>query len=266
MNRGIHTGPSYFFSMTETDITNMLAGRKIALFLDFDGTLTPIREDPAQCTLSEETRELLQWFANSGRHHVTVLSGRTLDDVKWRVGVSNVCYGGNHGLVISGEGMQFVHPGALSAKADIDEAGWMLEKEMERFEGAWVERKNYTLSLHFRMVEESRLPELKSIFYKVAAEFLANGSLTVMQGKKVLELLPDIPWNKGKAVLWILQRLPGEYMPIMVGDDVTDETAFKTLEDIGISIRIARSSNTFARFYLKDYQETSRLLEIIRLT
>ncbi len=265
MKTGTHTGPAYFFGSEGRNIASMLAGRKIALFLDFDGTLTPIREDPAQCILDDEARELLQWFANSSRHQVTVLSGRMLDDVKSRVGVSNICYGGNHGLVISGEGMRFVHPGALLAKPLIDEAGCRLEKEIERFEGAWVERKNYALSLHYRLVNKSTLPLLRKAFYKVAAEFLANSSLTVMKGKKVLELMPDIPWNKGNAVLWILDRLPERYMPVMVGDDVTDETAFKALENEGITIRIARSKSTFAHFYLKNCQGTLRLLKTIRM-
>lgn len=123
-------GPVYFFGSDASDIASVLAGRNIALFLDFDGTLTPIQEDPTQCHLSEEATELLQLIANSDRHHVTVLSGRTLDDVKSRVGVRNICYGGNHGLVISEKGLRFVHPGALRAKPIIEEAARRLEKQI----------------------------------------------------------------------------------------------------------------------------------------
>lgn len=207
----------------------------------------------------------MQSLSNSNRHHVTVLSGRTLVDVKSRVGVPNICYGGNHGLVISGEGLRFVHPGALRAKPIIEEAGRRLEKQIvASFEGAWVERKDFTLSLHYRLVNQSAVPQLKRAFYRVAAEISRDNSLTVMKGKKVLELMPDIAWNKGNAVLWILDRLGDNYLPIFVGDDVTDETAFKALENGGITIRIGRSKNTFACFYLQDYRGTLRLLKTIQ--
>ena len=258
-------GPVYFFGSDASDIASVLAGRKIALFLDFDGTLTPIQENPTQCHLSEEVRELLQSLANSDRHHVTVLSGRTLDDVKSRVGVPNICYGGNHGLVISGKGLQFVHPSALQAKPLIEEAGRRLEKHMAPFERAWVEKKDFTLSLHYRLVNQGRVRQLKMAFYKIAAEISRGSLLKVMKGKKVLELMPAIPWNKGNAVLWILDRLGNHsYTPIFVGDDVTDETAFEALENLGITIRMGRSKKTLVRFYLQNYQGTLRLLKTIQ--
>jgi trehalose-phosphatase len=106
--------------------------------------------------------------------------------------------------------------------------------------------------------------QLKRAFYKIAAEISRDALLNVMKGKKVLELMPAIPWNKGKAVLWILDRLGDEYLPVFVGDDVTDETAFKALENSGITIRIGRSKKTFARFYWQNYQGTVRLLKAIQ--
>jgi trehalose-phosphatase len=257
-------GPVYFFGSDASDIASVLDGRNIALFLDFDGTLTPIQEDPTQCHLSEEATELLQLIANSDRHHVTVLSGRTLDDVQSRVGIRNICYGGNHGLVISGKGLQFVYPGVLQARPLIDEAGRRLEQQIVPFPGAWVERKDITLSLHYRLVDQGTVRQLKRAFYKIAAEISRDSLLRVMKGKKVLELMPDIPWDKGNAVLWILDRLGDSYMPIFVGDDVTDETAFKALENVGITIRIGRSQKTLARFYLQNYQGTVRLLKAIQ--
>jgi trehalose 6-phosphate phosphatase len=257
-------GPVYFFGSDASDIVSVLGGRKIALFLDFDGTLTPIQDDPTRCFLSEEGRELLQSIANSGRHHVTVLSGRTLDDVRARVGVHNICYGGNHGLVISGKGMRFIHPGVLRAKPLIDEAGSRLEQKIAPFAGAWVERKGFTLSLHYRLVNQNTVRQLKRAFYKVAAEISRGSLLTVMKGKKVLELMPGIPWTKGNAVLWILHRLGDGYMPIFVGDDVTDEAAFKALENGGITIRIGWSKKTSAHFFLQNYQGTLRLLKTIQ--
>lgn len=258
-------GPAYFFGRDGCDISKMLPGRKVALFLDFDGTLTPIQEDPSASVLSEEARECLEELANSGRHHVTLLSGRGLNDLKSKVGIRNVCYGGNHGLVISGEGMEFTHPGALAAKPLIDNAARRLGKEIELFEGAWVERKRFTVSLHYRLVDKQAVPKVKRAFHRVAAEFSENGQLTVIKGKKVLELTPGVSWDKGKAVLWILDHLKDSALAIFIGDDLTDESAFKVLKRKGISVRIGKSKRTLASFYLKDYRETFRLLKSIQM-
>ena len=255
-------GPDYFFGGAANPVAGISPGRKIALFLDFDGTLVPIRKDPDKCVLSPEIKEQLRSLANSGRHFVAVLSGRTLADIKSRVGIRNICYGGNHGLTISGKGMGFIYPGALLVLPGIDKAGCRLEKEIARFDGARVEWKKFTLSLHYRLVDKEDIPALKRVFYGVAAEFSGNKLLTVMKGKRVLELQPA-SWDKGKAVHWILNRLESGYLPLFIGDDVTDEAAFKALKNRGITVRIGRSKRSLARFYLKDYGETLRLLETV---
>jgi trehalose 6-phosphate phosphatase len=259
------TGPAYFFGRDGCDIAGMLSGRKAAVFLDFDGTLTPIQKDPAGSVLSEEAKGCLRGLAGSGRHHVALLSGREMGDLKSKVGIRNICYGGNHGLVISGEGMQFIHPGALAAKPLIDKAARRLGKEVERFEGALVERKRFTVSLHYRLVDKQAVPQVKRAFHKVASEFSENEQLAVIKGKKVLELTPDVSWDKGKAVLWILEHLEDSVLAIFIGDDLTDESAFNVLKTNGITVRIGKSKKTLASFYLKDYRETLRLLKTIQI-
>jgi trehalose 6-phosphate phosphatase len=258
------TVPAYFFGRDGCDISGMLSGRRAAVFLDFDGTLTPIQNDPAGSVLSEEGKRCLHALADSGRHHVSLISGRGMNDLKSRVGIPNICYGGNHGLVISGGGMEFVHPGALAAKSLIDKAAGRLAREAGRFEGALVERKRFTVSLHYRMVDRQAVPQVKRAFHKVAAELSEDGRLTVIKGKKVLELTPDLSWDKGKAVMWILDQLKDSVLAIFIGDDFTDESAFKVLKRKGITVRVGKSKRTLASFYLKDYRETFRLLKSIQ--
>jgi trehalose-phosphatase len=84
-----------------------------------------------------------------------------------------------------------------------------------------------------------------------------------MRGKKVLELAPNIPWDKGKAALFILQELKRNYLPIYVGDDATDEAAFKALNEDGVTIRVGKSKKTAAKYYLKGQWEVSRFLKHI---
>lgn len=238
--------------------------RKIALFLDFDGTLTPIQKNPAESTLPDELRKQLKTLSGTDCCTVSILSGRRLYDIKKRIGIRNIYYGGNHGIDICGPGLRYTHPEAMRAKPLIDNIKRRLEKEIQGIDGAWLEGKLFTLSLHFRAVKQNNIQLVKKIFYRVIEDFPGKGYLSVIRGKKVLELVPNISWNKGEACLWLLKQWRERYLPIYIGDDTTDETAFKALIKTGITIRIGKSRNTSARFYLKGYWEVPLFLEQLR--
>lgn len=257
--------PHYFFEKPNKEyFLKVKPDQKIALFLDFDGTLVPIQKNPAQCILSDKLRNQLQLLADSNRCYLTVLSGRSLSDIRKMVGIRKIYYGGNHGLDISGPDVKDTHPKALLAKPIIKHVRDLLKKEIANIEGAWLENKKFTVSLHFRSVKKGDISLIKKIFYTVVNEFLENKLLSVIKGKKVLELTPNASWNKGSAVLWILQQLKDKCLPIYIGDDQTDETAFKALNRKGITIRIGKSKKTAAKYHLKGHWEVSRLLKEIQ--
>jgi trehalose-phosphatase len=249
----------YFF---EKDVVfkKLATGRKIALFLDFDGTLVPIQKDPEQCFLSNKIKTQLLLLAGSPCCYLMVLSGRALSDIKKRIGIRKIYYGGNHGLDISGPNLRFTHPKALILKLVIECVTRKLKKEITNIEGAWLENKKFSVSLHFRSVRKENIPLIKRVFYIVANEFIEGKRLSVIKGKKVIELTPNVSWNKGSAVLWILKQLKNTCVPIYIGDDQTDETAFKALNRKGITIRIGKSKKTVANYYLKGHWELPRLL------
>jgi len=116
------------------------------------------------------------------------------------------------------------------------------------------------LSLHYRSVKKEKVILIKKVFQTVANEFIEEKRLNVIKGKKVIELTPNVPWNKGSAVLWLLKQLKDKCRPLYVGDDQTDETAFKSLHRKGIAIRIGKSKKTAANYYLKGHWEVPRLL------
>jgi len=243
------------------------AGRKIALFLDFDGTLVPIQKDPTQCFLSNKIKSQLLLLAGSQCCHLIVLSGRALSDIKKRIGIRKIYYGGNHGLDISGPDLRFMHPKALTSKLAIEYVRRKLKKEIADIDGAWLENKKFSVSLHFRSVKKEDIQLIKKVFNKVANEFIEEKRLNVIKGKKVIELIPHVSWNKGNAVLWILKQLKDKCMPVYIGDDQTDETAFKALNGKGVTIRVGKSKKTAANYYLKGHWELSRLLkEILEYT
>lgn len=208
-------------------------------------------------------KDMLRTLAGCGRVRITVLSGRTLSDVRKRVGIRGIFYGGNHGIEISGPDIRFTHGEARAARALIVKAKRRLEGVLRPFEGAWLEDKKYTLSLHFRCVRNENVAAVKRIFSDTVSELIGNSSQGVMKGKKVLELMPVASWNKGKAALLILDHHGKNCLPVMIGDDVTDETAFEALGERGITVRVGRGVKTSAQYYVANQGEVARVLESI---
>lgn len=253
------SSPYYFFG--KDYLSDFLkAKRKIALFLDFDGTLVPIQKNPSECVLSYKIKKQLELMRDSMNYYLTILSGRSLTDIKQRIGIKRIFYGGNHGLDISGTNMRYTHPKAVSVKKVINQIRQRLQKKIKGINGAWIEYKKFTLCLHFRSVKTEDIRRVKKIFYSIVDEYSEKKLFAVIKGKKVLEIVPDASWDKGRAVLWILQRLKERCLPLYIGDDWTDETAFKSLHNKAITIRIGKSNKTFAKYYLKACWEIPKLL------
>ena len=165
---------------------------------------------------------------------------------------------------ISGPDLRYTHPKALLATPLIRSIKRLLKKKIGDIKGAWLEDKKYSVTLHYRSVRAEDIPKVKKIFYDTAGEFFRKNLLTLIKGKKVLELAPYVLWDKGKAVLWITKKLKDKCLPIYIGDDQTDETAFKALYRKGITIRVGKSRRTFAEYYLKNYLEVTRLLDQLK--
>jgi len=253
--------PEYFFGNKNPKLE--CSPRGFFLFLDFDGTLVPIQNDPTKCVLSPKIKGQLEAIALSGKACIAILTGRTVSDVRDRVNIQDVYYGGNHGIEISGPRVNYTHPDALSGKDIIDKVCREIEQEIGNIEGAFIEKKKFGFTLHYRMANKEDKALIKRTFYKIISESPDPQAFSVLRGKKVLELAPNVSWDKGIAALFILQELKRNYLPIYVGDDLTDETAFKTLNEDGITIRVGRSKKTAAKYYLKGQWEVSRFLKHI---
>lgn len=233
--------------------------RKPLLFLDYDGTLTKIAERPELATLPESLRKRLGSLREVCR--VVVISGRGLRDLKRMVGVRGLYYAGNHGLELSGPGLSFVLPQAKSLKPLIRKICRQLEREVRGIRGALVEDKGLTASLHYRLVHPSRVGELRRIAEKVVGP---HPRIRITEGKKVFELKPDLPWDKGRAALLLRKLLdPGRRLtPVYVGDDRTDEDAFSALNPRGgLTVLVSKKPiKSRARFFLRDTDEVEAFL------
>lgn len=253
-----HTHPPPSAVRRFGDFLAALSGRKPALFLDYDGTLTPIVDRPDQALLPEATRAAVDRLARLCP--VAVVSGRDLDDVGAMVGLDGLVYAGSHGFDIRGPGVRtqigLEYVPALRRAAD------SLEKGLAHIAGALVERKRFAVSVHTRLVAAGLKPAVADTVRAVAA---AEPELRITGGKEILELRPDLPWDKGRAVLALLDLLgPSEVgtMPVYIGDDETDEDAFRALRGRGIGIRVTdHPAGTAAQWSLSDPDEVRLFLD-----
>lgn len=237
-----------------TEIDRLLDDRRPAVFLDYDGTLSPIAPRPELATLPEETRAVLRRLAD--RYPVAVLSGRGREDVASMVGLEGIAYAGSHGYDIAGPG--FRHEVGEGIPETIDSAARELGQKLAGLEGVIVEPKRFAISIHFRLAKDEDLPAIERVVDEVAA---SHPGLRKAHGKKLFELRPDLDWDKGKALLWLMEALklnPSQTVPLYIGDDITDEDAFRVVE-IGILVAEERRE-TLASYSLRDPDEVRRFL------
>ena len=244
------------------DVARALEGRRPAVFLDYDGTLAPIADRPGRAVLSEAMRETLRRLARTWP--TAVVSGRGREDVETLVGLPGLNYAGSHGFDISGPeaGGRLRLEVAEELAPVVEEVSAELGDRTRDIPGALVEDKKYSIAVHYRLVDEGRVGEVERAVDEVLT---SRPRLRKSTGKKVFELRPAMEWDKGRAVLWLLEALGldgPEVLPIYIGDDLTDEDAFRALRDVGIGVLVSeRPRPTAARYSLREVDEVRELLE-----
>jgi len=209
----------------------------VALFLDCDGTLVPIAPRPEEARLGEEARRALEQALRAPDLDTVLVSGRPLEDVRRLIGIEGLTYIGDHGFQIDGPGLTWSHPDLRRFSKALDRA--TVELEALAVPGAWIERKVATLAYHVRAVAEDR----RQATATAAERILRRGRLAVIVGKAVVEGIPPLAWDKGQAILHVLRarfgpEWPARVAPVIMGDDETDELAFRALRGIGRSVRV----------------------------
>ncbi|MFW5973747.1 MAG: trehalose-phosphatase, partial [Bacteroidota bacterium] len=255
-----HSGPPLALKHID-EIAQRIEARRLALFLDYDGTLTPIVTRPEDADLSRSMRQLLETIAK--RAFVAIVSGRDLGDVQDMVGLENLHYAGSHGFDIAGpDGMRMQQKDALEALPDLDAAEEELKDRLEEIGGARIERKHFAIAVHYREAAEKDIGRIEAAVNDVVE---AHAELRKKDGKKIFELQPDVQWDKGRAVNWLLSELgldKRSVIPMYLGDDVTDEDAFAALPQDGIGIRVGLPEEaTHADYLLRDVDEAERFFE-----
>ena len=245
------------------EIKIQLTQKDVFVFLDYDGTLTPIVGTPDLAVLSNEMRVVVKNL--SSLYKVSVVSGRATEDVKSKIQIDGIFYAGSHGFeIFAPDGKIKVNDEARAMRNVIDEAHGKLINRLKDVEGALVEHVKYTISVHYRLVSFEDIPKVEKEVQNILKEY---PYLKKTDGKKVFEIRPDINWHKGKAVEWILNVLgyhPDKHVVIYIGDDVTDEDAFSVLNGKSFGILVASKPRaTKAAYIIKNTQDVKKVLEFL---
>lgn len=235
---------------------------RVLLFLDYDGTLVAIRKQPEDAVLSPRKRELLDSISKR-KMPVSIVTGRTMEDIRNLVGVKDLSYIANHGFEIWHRDRLWVHPKAGGLRPSLGRAVKDLENGLGTINGLVVENKVYTVSVHYRNVRGVPTAGMRKQISDSMERY--GDSFRISWGKKVFEIRPNIDWDKGKAVLRLTELIHGSTRPlkIYIGDDRTDEDAFRILSERDISVLVRKRAKTFARYYVNNVSEVTRFLETL---
>ncbi len=243
------------------EIREELSQKDVFLFLDYDGTLTPIVDTPDLAVFSPETRALVQQLCF--KYKVSIVSGRATEDVRAKVRIDNIFYAGSHGFeIVEPDGKVEINAEVQKICPVIDEVYVKLTERLKNVQGVLVEHVKYIVSTHYRLVSDEDFPQVEQAVEDILKDY---SSLRKTNGKKVFEIRPQIDWDKGKAVEWILDVLQFDFqknLAIYIGDDRTDEDAFAVLEGKGFGVLVAQEArDSKASYRIKNTDETKKVLE-----
>lgn len=235
----------------------------LVLLLDFDGTLAPLVDRPETAAIPSTVGDSLEMLRRRGGVAMAVVSGRGLADLRERAALPGIVHAGNHGLEMAGDGWRWTHPDAATARPTLDAVADEIAPVVASTDGAWIEDKGLTLTIHFRLADPAAVPRLRAA---VEAAVQSHDGVRMTAGRSIVEVRPDVSWGKGSAVLFLLDRMvPPAGTPVLyLGDDTTDEDAFRVLAERGDGaegIIVADPLRaTAARSYLREVEEVGKLL------
>lgn len=213
-----------------------LAGIERLLFcVDFDGTLAPIVDDPTEAAMTPDVEDALRQVVNRSSVDAAIVSGRSLSDLRTRVDISPLILVGNHGLEIEWGDAEWHHPDVDAYRATLDEVCEALEQRFVGISGVFLENKGLTATIHYRRAPSDAEEQVRTI---VEAEVSNVDDVIVSRGDQIFEIRPAIDWDKGKALGKLMDEIDAD-RTVYIGDDVTDEDAFRELagtDHIGVTV------------------------------
>lgn len=232
----------------------VLRTKEVFIFLEFDGTLVEIAPGPGDVVLSERRKRYLRELLSAPGCSVAIVSGRPVDELRKLIGLDGMFYIGCHGLewtAPDGTGyMSWPHKVVLDALQSLRE---QLRDSLINFKGVLLEDKGIALALHYRKARPETALMARREFVRAVHWYQQHGvKLEILAGKEVIEA-KSAGAKKGDAITQILARRSPSAIPIYIGDDITDESAFHAIAERGLAILVAKTPRmTAATFYLRD--------------
>ncbi|HEX5143658.1 MAG TPA: trehalose-phosphatase [Mycobacterium sp.] len=254
-----------------------LDSRRPAVFLDYDGTLTPIVDRPQDAVISDSMRDAVRRLAE--RTTVCVVSGRDRPVIDQWMGIDGLVVAGSHGFDIGGHRDGTVRHDAVTGIEDLlSTVTDRLNAEVGSIAGAVIEPKRFSVAVHYRLVTPTQRPSVTAVVDTLLDEY--PDQLKVTPGKMVYEIQPKVDWDKGKAVQYLRRALGvegKEFVALYLGDDITDEDAFTALKEsdnapgIGVIVADLRDPEqadraTAADFVLESTAEVQQFLNALAHT
>ena len=250
----------------------VIRARLLTLLLDFDGTLVEITPRPEEAALETAMKDLLRRLARNPRTRVAIISGRALEDLKAKVGLDECYLAGTHGLTVEGPTIRFVHPAAARGAPAMRVIARRLRMELSSVPGTLVEEKQYSVACHYRMVPRPAVAAVKAAARRIALEGTTRSTTNdssgwrILQGKQVLEFIPQVRWTKGSCAEYLLSHFRsqtpdgGLILPLAAGDDRTDTELFSAVGKAGVTFAVD-SRALGADWALRGVPEMRALLE-----
>lgn len=253
MNSALHDAVEHL-------ISGYLHGSQLVLLFDYDGALAEFRTRPVEAELPPSTRHDLETLASLPRVTVGVISGRELAELERVVGLADLYYAGTDGLELEFHHETITHPLVQHSRQLLAQVAIALNPVIQRFPGAWLERKRFGLAVHYRQLDPQAESEIERRTKRVLHGWAER--LHVVTGAKVIEITPDLGWTKGTAIEFVLDQLPPEpCLLLFAGDDSSDvEAMWEVGIHDGITIGVGHALPTTAQFELQDCHAVGSLL------
>ncbi|MBU1864472.1 MAG: trehalose-phosphatase [Candidatus Omnitrophica bacterium] len=240
----------------------VITEKKLVFFLNYDGTLMPIKDRPSEAVLDDDMKNIV--LELSRIHTVAIISGRQREELQSLVGIENIFYASNHGFDIAGPGYSIVHPKAKKLLSKGAKVRALVSKAIGNIPGILIEEKKYITAIHYRLVSKKNVSQITETVNSIIQN---NPKFRLLKGKQVYEILPNVDWGKGNAIRWLMKtfKLPWSKASVFyIGDDITDEFAFRTIRTRGTGIVVSEESReSAAHFQLSSPEEVKKLLRMI---
>ncbi|MCK4308014.1 trehalose-phosphatase [candidate division WOR-3 bacterium] len=253
----------YLFEEIKEVEKKVQSAEKVFLFLDYDGTLVPIKSRPELAVFPAPTRKLIKKLSSLPKIYLAIVTGRSFKEIKDLIDVKGIIYIGNHGLEIECGEEYWVHPATTQIRPMIKKILSDMKGFAKEIPGVLIEDKGLIVSIHYRLVTEKSAEEIRKMVSKIVSPY--SKMFCIGRGKKVYEIRPLIDWNKGKAISKVSELLgiTRKTLRIYIGDDLTDEDAFKVLEKEEISVVVGRRESSSARYFCRNSNEVYQFLSTV---